>query len=101
MKPLSIRFTLAILAWLVFCSAFTSWQPASVSSKKIYYYFYNYPDDTINAYSDTADEEAALESVLGVTVDTNAPGGTIVVKGYSNNNYPHNVLPSVLLFAHY
>ena len=100
MKPLSIRFTLAVLAWVVICSAFTPWQPA-VSSKQTYYYFYNYPDDTFNSYSNTADEEAALESVLEVTVNTSSAGGTLVARGYFNNNYPHNMLPSVMLYAHY
>jgi hypothetical protein len=101
MKPLSIRFAFAMLAWALFCSAFTPSQPAAVNSKQTWYYFYTYPDDMYNNYCSVADEEASLNSVLGVTVDTNMGGGTLVARGYFNNNDPHTMLPSVLLYAHY
>ncbi|HEX3934140.1 MAG TPA: hypothetical protein VHW43_05640 [Puia sp.] len=118
MKPLSVS-TAAVAAVLFFlCTSFSSnnagrkaSQFASAResgaskaavSKATYYYFYTYPGDTFDAYNDVIDECANLEVELQVPVDTNPfDGGVQIMKGYINNDYPHMVLPSQHLYAHY
>jgi hypothetical protein len=101
MKPLSIYSLAAMLAWLLTCSAFTPQQPANAATRQVEYYFYSYPEDTFTDYNTVAGEISELEANLGVNVDTNSGGGTLVSRGYFNSNYPHNMLPSVLLYAHF
>ena len=118
MKPLSISTSAIAVVLLFLCTSFRSnnagrktSQFASAResrasraavSKNTYYYFYTYPGDTFDAYNDIPDECAKLEVELQVPVDTNPfDGGVQVMEGYINDDYPHMVLPSVHLYAHY
>jgi hypothetical protein len=101
MKPLSIRSLAIILAWLFICSASTSGSSAVPANRQVHYYYFAYPQDTFTEYNTVAGEISDLESALGVNVDTSPGGGTLVARGYINSHYPHNVLPSSLLYAHF
>ena len=102
MKPLSIRSLTAMLAWLITCSAFTPGQPAAAGNRQVEYYYYNYPMDYFTEYNTVAGEISDLEATLGVNVDTNSGGGgTVVAKGYFNNNFPHTMFPSVIFYAYF
>jgi hypothetical protein len=118
MKPLSVSAVVVATALLVVCTSFSSNNevlvksdlPVTVSPKKAltaplrkatYYYWYTVPGDTYDAYDDVVDEEAKLEVELQVEVDTDPFGGTEVMAGYINNQYPHMIWASVFLYAHY
>ena len=102
MKPLSIRSLTVMLAWLITCSAFTPGRPAAAGNRQVKYYYYNYPMDYFTEYNTVAGEISDLEATLGVNVDTNpGGGGTVVAKGYFNNNFPHNMLPSIIFYAYF
>ena len=65
------------------------------------YYWYRSADDLYIDYATTDQEISELESELGVAVDGNPGGGTLVEDGYINSIYPHNTWAAILLYAHY
>jgi hypothetical protein len=100
MKPSSIRSIFAALAISVVFSAFTAKKPQPVPAKEAFYYFYDTADFFQN-WLTTTNEIAWLESMVGYTVNTSSPGGTLIAKGYINSVEPHNVLPTVILYVHF
>jgi hypothetical protein len=75
---------------------------AATASRDILYYWFSYPEDYYNDYTDIDDEEFEWYLELGgVPVDTNPAGGTLIARGYMNNSDPHNYFPSAYLYAHY
>lgn len=127
MKPLTFSSVAGATALLLFCSAFSSnneriTTPAISASRPVsgmlsspsekkaltaplrrvtYYYWYSVPDDTYDCYNDPADEAGKLEVELQVQVDDDPFGGTEIMAGYINNEYPHMVWPTSFLYAHY
>ena len=65
-----------------------------------YYYWYSTSTDSYGGYSDVTDEILTLEEEYGVLVNTSPAGGTEIEAGYTNNNDPHTVWPSVILYTH-
>ena len=100
MKPSSIRSIFAALAISIIFSAFTANKPQPAPAKDPYYYWYDMADQFYQ-WDTTANEISWWESMIGVTVNTISVGGTLVAKGYINDAQPHNVWPSVILYAHY
>jgi hypothetical protein len=104
MKPKSYQLAIAIAFGILVCSFSTSKRVAPAPSRhadNTYYYFYDADTDTFQRYSNTSTEIVALQTIYGVPVDQNSFGGTEVALGYSNNIVPHQVWPSVLLYAHF
>jgi hypothetical protein len=75
--------------------------PAAKSVKSSLYYFYTYPDDTFNDLNTVSGEETELENEYGVVVNQWSAGGTLLMRGYVTNAYPHNFPPSVFLYGHF
>ena len=71
------------------------------ASKQIILYWYTYPYDMYNDYKTIAQEEYELWAMYGFPVDQTPGGGTLLMKGYQNDAYPHNLLPLVLLYGHF
>lgn len=101
MKRLSIRIISLTAVMALSCAAFSKTSDAAPARHWVEYYFYSYPDDTYNDYNDTDDEETEMWIWWDAPVDQNPSGGTLVERGYANNNYPHNQFPSVYLYAHF
>jgi hypothetical protein len=99
MKLHSLRLAVLAIAWVCCSSAFTV-KKASAKPNPQFFYWYLAANDTFNSYLNTDDEITEQENETGLWVDNNPAGGTLLVRGYDNNNYPHNLLPSVLLYGH-
>ena len=99
MKLHSFRLAVLAIAW-VLCSSAFSVKKATAKANPQYFYWYLAANDTFNNYLNTNDEITEMEAETGMSVDTNPAGGTLLVRGYDNNVYPHNLLPSVLLYGH-
>ena len=94
-------FRMAVLATaLVFCSSASPVKKATAKPNPQFFYWYIAANDTFDNYLNTDDEINEQENATGLWVDTNPAGGTLLVRGYDNNVYPHNLLPSVLLYGH-
>ena len=65
------------------------------------YYYYSADDDSYQTYSNVAAEISRLEDSLQVYVDNSSFGGTLIERGYNNNDYPHSIWPAIFLYAHY
>jgi hypothetical protein len=76
-------------------------ETAASTPRQMLYYFYTYPYDFYNDRKTLADEEYELWVMYGFNVDTSPSGGTLLMKGYFNDAYPHNQLPMVLLYGHF
>ena len=74
---------------------------ATASPKTLYLYWYTYPYDMFNDWKSIADEEYELWVMYGFPVDMTPGGGTLLMRGYYNDTYPHNQLPYVLLYGHF
>ena len=99
MKLHSFRLAVLAIAW-VCCNSAITVKKATPKSNPQVFYWYIASTETIDNYLNTADEITEQENATGLWVDTNPAGGTLMVKGYDNNLYPHNLLPSVLLYGH-
>lgn len=64
-----------------------------------YYYWYSAFDESYNDYEDLSYETWEMEMWYGVLVNTDQVGGTLVEKGYLQNN--PNMTPNILLYAHF
>ena len=100
MKFSHLRLTLVLPACLLFAGSFTSLKDTPAKARQVYYYWYDEPQDTYDNYDTTADMINTWENLLGVMVNTNPAGGTLIVEGYNDNVYPHDVPPTVFLYAH-
>ncbi|HXB08264.1 MAG TPA: hypothetical protein VNW04_14135 [Puia sp.] len=104
MKPLSIGL-FGFLLVLVFSGASlrkpTPADPAPAKAKGAYYYWYTVPDDSFNDLTTTPNEENELFWEYDVIVDQNSAGGTLLMRGYINNAYPHNMPASIYLYGHF
>jgi len=103
MKPLSLRRLAVAAAWMLLLSAFSSPKEAPASNPKMiaHYYFYLEPADSYDSFNTVADEILRLEQITGYYVDTSPFGGTLVANGFTNNDFPHDVWPSVHLYEHH
>jgi hypothetical protein len=75
--------------------------PAPVKAKGAYYYWYTVPDDSYNDLTTISNEEDELFWEYEVLVNENPSGGTLLMRGYINSSYPHNMPASVYLYGHY
>ena len=105
MKPSSLLVVALTTALITLCTSFSSGKGASPKSPaaavdNVHYYFYLY-DDTYDGFATTSQEIARLELTYDVYVDTNPFGGTLLARGYANNNFPHTIWASVLLYGHF
>lgn len=101
----SIRLLFAA-GLIIFCSAGFTQKPAApeppVSAKQgQLYYWYTQPYDQFNDQKTLADEKWELWSLYFVLIDTDPIGGTLLMKGYFNNAYPHNQWALVFLYGHF
>jgi len=76
-------------------------RPTTAAPKTLLLYWYTYPYDSYNDWKTTSDEEYELWVMYGFPVDQTPGGGTLLMKGYYNDAYPHNQLPYVLLYGHF
>jgi hypothetical protein len=103
MKPNSYRLAIAI----ALCMSILSFTPRTVqhsflnSADNTYYYWFNADDDSYDDYTNTTTEIVRLQTEYGVPVDGSAFGGTLVSRGYTSRIVPHQVWPSVYLYAHF
>jgi hypothetical protein len=74
---------------------------APATTKTAWYYWYTYPDDTYNDFNTISGEENELFWEYWVPIDQNSAGGTLLMRGYINNVYPHNFPASVFLYGHF
>jgi hypothetical protein len=74
---------------------------APAKAKGAYYYWYTVPDDSFNDLTTTPNEESELFWEYGVIVNQNSAGGTLLMRGYINNSYPHNMPASIYLYGHF
>ena len=96
------KFALSLL--LIAGLALLSASPAPSPSKaalKTSFYWYTYPGDSYNDFNSISGEANQWMQTLLVLVDQNPIGGTTIAWGFTNNAYPHTVLPSQFLYAHY
>lgn len=100
MKLHSFRLAALAIAWIFCSSAFITKKAAAKPVTPQWYYWYLAANDSFNNWLTTDDEIAEQEATTGMSVNTNPVGGTLLVRGYDNNVYPHNLLPSVLLYGH-
>ena len=101
MKLHSLRVVVLALACIILGSAFTKKTNPIKLVHHTTYYWYVAGNDSFFDSNSTANEINEQESISGYAlVNTMAAGGHLLVKGYSNNNYPHTQLPSVLLYGH-
>jgi len=103
MKPLSFSRLAVAAAWMLLLSAFSSPRETPASNPKAIanYYFYLEPADTFDSYNSVGNEILRLEQLTGFYVDTSPFGGTLVANGFTNNDYPHDVWPTIHLYAHH
>ncbi|HWK02191.1 MAG TPA: hypothetical protein VNS58_01080 [Puia sp.] len=99
MKLHSLRLVVLAFACIILGSAFTKIHPPTKLADPTAYWWYLATNDSYYSWENTTDAETDMSNTFGYTVDT-VPGGVLLAKGYINNNYPHNVLPSVLLYGH-
>ena len=94
-------------ALILLCTSFTSDKavaPAaspSDAAADIYLYWYSYPADTYLTYCGVDEEINTLELEYDVLVDADPSGGTLLVRGYDSDIYPHEVWPTVYLYGHF
>lgn len=100
MKLQSLRLAVIAITWVVCSSAFAVKKAAVKPANPQWYYWYHADTDTFDNWLSTDDEITELENNTGLFVNTSPGGGTLLVKGYDNNVYPHNLLPTVLLYGH-
>jgi len=65
------------------------------------FYWYSWPYDTYNDRKTIPDEEWEMWFYYAALVDTDPSGGELIERGYLNNAYPHNMLPSQFLYVHF
>jgi hypothetical protein len=75
-------------------------RPATASRQQLFYWYDPWYDQ-FNDWKTIAQEEWELWALYGAPVDQSSSAGTLIMKGYPNNAYPHNTLPMVLLYAHF
>jgi len=104
MKPKSYRLAMAI----ALCMSITSFSApsatfarASSSTDNNLYYFFSADDDSYQTHCTTSTEVVRLQTIYGVVVNGSPFGGTLVERGYSSPITPHQVWPSVFLYAHF
>ena len=108
---MNLPMRLLLLAGIVtlFSTAFTkkslsketAHPAAATAAKQQQFYWYTYPYDQYNDQKTVADEEWELWCWYGFPVGTTPGGGTLLMKGYANNAYPHNQLPMVQLYGYF
>ncbi|GGB23632.1 hypothetical protein [Puia dinghuensis] len=108
MKRLSMGIVTFVLVLVIAGAAFRkpliaspASSPSPHAAKQQVYYWYTYPDDTYNDFTTIANEESELFYQYGVLIDQSPSGGTLLMKGYLFNTYPHNQPASVLLYGHF
>ena len=96
------RSVVAVATLLLFLgtSFSTLKKDGPVRQDNIHYYFYLNGGTTYDGWYTTSQEIARLETMLGVYVDGNPLGGTLVASGYPVKGYPHYVYASVFLYTH-
>jgi len=100
MKLHSLRLVVLALACIILGSSFTKTNSIKLENQTVYFWYIPGNDSFFDSNT-TANEINEQQNISGYAlVNTTAAGGTLLVKGYSNNNYPHTVLPSVLLYGH-
>jgi hypothetical protein len=69
-------------------------------AKKTFYYWYFSDNDIYHQWAATSTEINDLQNLTGLLVNTNQGGGTLYANGYTNNNFPHTILPAQKLYTH-
>ena len=100
MIPHFTRVFILACAWMILGSAIPSSSHKVAAAKQTFYYWYWTDTDSYMQWASTATEINDLEAMTGKLVNTQPGGGTLLANGYTNNNYPHTVWPSVQLYSH-
>ena len=100
MKLPFTRLCILAAVWMILGSATPTIKHPSPSVKQTFYYWYWTDTDSYHQWATTATEINDIENLIGLLVNTNQAGGTHIANGYTNNNYPHTTVPTVLLYAH-
>ena len=74
---------------------------ATTAPKQQLLYWYDPWYDMLQDHKTIADEEYLLWVMYGYAVDQTPGGGTLLMRGYINNAYPHNTLPLAMLYGHF
>ncbi|MBN9381992.1 MAG: hypothetical protein J0H74_14590 [Chitinophagaceae bacterium] len=101
MKRLSIGIFGLMLVPAILVSSVLRTPPSTAAPAQTQYYWYSVPGDRYHDHTTLNTEMDLMWLYYGTIVDTNPSGGTMVEKGYPNNNYPHTTFPSVYLYAHF
>ena len=70
-------------------------------SQSLLYFWYTAPDDVFNDHRTLNDEINEMWDYYAVMIDTSPGGGVLVDRGYLDKSYPHDIFPSVYLYAHF
>jgi hypothetical protein len=106
MRRLSIFLpAIALALVLVLSGSTTPFKAAATpapakANYQVFYYWYTYPGDAFVDNESVAIEELEYLVYHGWLVNTDPRGGTLISRGYLNNNFPHTVNPSAFLYRH-
>lgn len=100
MKRFPLRLLLVASTWIITSSAVNPQDARPAKVHQVEYYWYDEPQDNFDNFDTTDDMINTWQNLLGVPINTIPGGGTLILKGYTNDAYPHNLPCSVYLYAH-
>jgi ABC-type oligopeptide transport system substrate-binding subunit len=100
MKSRFTRLCVLACAWMILGSTAPARSQNTSPEKKTFYYWYFSDNDVYHQWVATATEINDLQNMTGLLVNSNQGGGTLIANGYTNNNYPHTILPAARLYTH-